>query len=56
MMMIMIRIAKALLNGHCIIMVMSKPHIEQTCLTEDFHNMLDSNGWEEEGHEVVIAK
>ena len=25
-----------------------------SCLTEDFHNMLDSYGWEEEeGHEVV---
>jgi hypothetical protein len=33
-----------------------QPPIEQTCLTEDFHNMLDSYGWEEEAHEVVLAK
>lgn len=33
-----------------------QPLIEQTCLTEDFHNMLDSYGWEEEIHEIVIAK
>ena len=30
--------------------------IGQTCMSEDFTNMLDSYGWEEEGHEVVIAR
>jgi hypothetical protein len=34
-----------------------QPLLEQTNTTfEDFHNMLDSYGWEKEGYEVVVCQ
>jgi hypothetical protein len=33
-----------------------RPLLEQTNMIEDFHNMLDSEGWEKEAEEIVVAK
>jgi hypothetical protein len=33
-----------------------QPLLEQTTLSEDFHNMLNSYDWEDEGYEIVVIK